>query len=45
MRFSVSGRDGQARRGVLELAHGRVDTPAFMPVGTNGSVKAIWSSN
>ena len=41
MRFSVSGRDGQARRGVLELAHGRVDTPAFMPVGTYGTVKAM----
>ena len=26
---------------MLELAHGRVDTPAFMPVGTYGSVKAV----
>lgn len=34
-------RDGAARRGVLELAHGRIDTPAFMPVGTYGSVKAM----
>jgi queuine tRNA-ribosyltransferase len=33
--------DGAARRGVLELAHGRVDTPAFMPVGTYGTVKAM----
>ena len=41
MRFSVSERDGQARRGVLELAHGAVDTPAFMPVGTYGTVKAM----
>ena len=41
MRFSVSHRDGQARRGALELAHGRVDTPAFMPVGTYGAVKAM----
>jgi queuine tRNA-ribosyltransferase len=41
MKFSVTSRDGQARRGVLELAHGRVDTPAFMPVGTYGSVKAM----
>lgn len=31
----------QARRGVLELPHGKVDTPSFMPVGTNGTVKAI----
>ena len=41
MRFSVTHRDGAARRGVLELAHGRVDTPAFMPVGTYGAVKGI----
>jgi queuine tRNA-ribosyltransferase len=41
MRFQVTASDGAARRGVLELAHGRVDTPAFMPVGTYGSVKAM----
>jgi queuine tRNA-ribosyltransferase len=41
MRFTVTQRDGAARRGVLELAHGRVDTPAFMPVGTYGTVKAM----
>ena len=41
MRFVVTHRDGAARRGALELAHGRVDTPAFMPVGTYGSVKAV----
>jgi len=41
MRFTLTHRDGAARRGVLELAHGRVDTPVFMPVGTYGSVKAI----
>ena len=41
MKFSVSHRDGTARRGTLELAHGRVDTPAFMPVGTYGTVKAM----
>jgi queuine tRNA-ribosyltransferase len=41
LRFTVSHRDGPARRGVLELAHGRVDTPAFMPVGTYGTVKAM----
>jgi queuine tRNA-ribosyltransferase len=41
LRFSVSHRDGAARRGVLELAHGRVDTPIFMPVGTYGTVKAM----
>ena len=41
MKFSVTHRDGKARRGALELAHGRVDTPAFMPVGTYGTVKAM----
>jgi queuine tRNA-ribosyltransferase len=41
MNFTVTARDGGARRGALELAHGRVDTPAFMPVGTYGSVKAM----
>ena len=41
MKFGVTHRDGAARRGVLELAHGRVDTPAFMPVGTYGTVKAM----
>jgi queuine tRNA-ribosyltransferase len=41
MKFSVTGVDAEARRGVLELAHGRVDTPAFMPVGTYGTVKAM----
>jgi queuine tRNA-ribosyltransferase len=41
MKFSVTHRDGAARRGRLELAHGAVDTPAFMPVGTYGTVKAM----
>ena len=41
MRFSVTHRDGAARRGRLELAHGAVETPVFMPVGTYGSVKAM----
>ncbi|MEO8145412.1 MAG: tRNA guanosine(34) transglycosylase Tgt [Betaproteobacteria bacterium] len=41
MKFSVTHRDAAARRGVLELAHGKVDTPAFMPVGTYGTVKAM----
>jgi queuine tRNA-ribosyltransferase len=39
--FAVSHRDGAARRGRLELARGAVDTPAFMPVGTYGTVKAV----
>jgi len=35
------GQDGQARLGRLQTAHGPVDTPAFMPVGTVGTVKAM----
>jgi queuine tRNA-ribosyltransferase len=41
MRFTVSATSGAARRGRLELAHGTVDTPVFMPVGTYGTVKAM----
>jgi queuine tRNA-ribosyltransferase len=41
MQFSLSHQDGAARRGRLELAHGVVETPAFMPVGTYGSVKSM----
>ncbi|MEO0344696.1 MAG: tRNA guanosine(34) transglycosylase Tgt [Pseudomonadota bacterium] len=41
MKFSVSTREGFARRGQLEFARGVVDTPAFMPVGTYGTVKAL----
>jgi queuine tRNA-ribosyltransferase len=40
-RFQVLAADGRARRGRLELAHGVVDTPAFMPVGTRAAVKAV----
>ena len=41
MRFSVLATSGDARRGRLELAHGTVETPVFMPVGTYGTVKAM----
>jgi queuine tRNA-ribosyltransferase len=34
-------RDSKARRGRLTTAHGAIDTPAFMPIGTQGSVKAV----
>jgi queuine tRNA-ribosyltransferase len=39
--FSVMARDGAARAGVFRTAHGDVPTPAFMPVGTKGTVKGI----
>jgi queuine tRNA-ribosyltransferase len=41
LKFSVHSTDGAARRGTLTLAHGEVRTPAFMPVGTYGTVKAM----
>ncbi len=37
----MTARDGAARAGVLHTAHGDVETPAFMPVGTAGTVKAM----
>jgi queuine tRNA-ribosyltransferase len=39
--FTLSGTLGSARRGRLQRAHGSVETPAFMPVGTYGTVKAM----
>jgi queuine tRNA-ribosyltransferase len=39
--FEVLARDGAARLGRLETAHGAVDTPVFMPVGTAATVKAM----
>ena len=41
MKFSVSQRDGLARRGEIDLSRGRIQTPAFMPVGTYGTVKGM----
>ena len=40
LRFRVSERDGAARRGTLHVRGRRVDTPAFMPVGTRATVRA-----
>jgi queuine tRNA-ribosyltransferase len=39
--FELLGSDGAARRGRLATAHGTVETPAFMPVGTAGTVKGM----
>lgn len=41
MQFSLLKQDNTARRGTLSLAHGEVQTPAFMPVGTYGAVKTL----
>jgi queuine tRNA-ribosyltransferase len=40
-RFELLAQDGAARLGRLHLAHGSVETPVFMPVGTYGTVKAM----
>ncbi len=41
IRFHVVATDGAGRAGLLETPHGRVETPAFMPVGTAGTVKGV----
>jgi len=41
MRFNLLAQDGAARRGRLDFPRGSVETPAFMPVGTYGTVKAV----
>jgi queuine tRNA-ribosyltransferase len=39
--FRVTGRDGHARRALLTTPHGEIETPVFMPVGTQGSVETL----
>ncbi len=39
--FTITARKGKARAGLLKTAHGVIETPAFMPVGTAGTVKAM----
>jgi queuine tRNA-ribosyltransferase len=39
--FNIKHRDGQARSGIVSTAHGEIRTPAFMPVGTAATVKAM----
>jgi len=41
LKFTLLKTDGKARAGILETDHGIVETPTFMPVGTQGSVKAM----
>jgi queuine tRNA-ribosyltransferase len=45
MQFNLLATDGTARRGRLTFARGTIETPAFMPVGTYGSVKAMTPQN
>lgn len=44
MQFDLFKTDGEARRGCMTFPRGKVDTPAFMPVGTYGSVKGMMPS-
>jgi len=41
MKFCVTNIDGNARTGIIETVRGAISTPAFMPVGTQGTVKAL----
>src|SRR3954452_788213 len=41
LRFALLAQDGAARTGVLSTPRGDIRTPAFMPVGTAGTVKAL----
>ncbi len=43
--FAIDGTDGPARAGRWTLPHGTVETPCFMPVGTNGTVRALAPSD
>ena len=41
MQFSLKKTDGKARRGQMSFERGTIETPAFMPVGTYGTVKSM----
>ena len=41
MQFSLKTTDGDARRGEITFPRGTIQTPAFMPVGTYGTVKGM----
>lgn len=41
MKFQLHSTDHAARRGTLTVAHGTIETPVFMPVGTYGAVKGM----
>ena len=43
--FNIKNTDGDARSGFIKTAHGIVNTPVFMPVGTYGAVKGIQPSD
>ncbi len=41
LRFEIDARDGAARAGVIHTAHGPIETPAFIPLATKGSVRGL----
>ena len=43
--FNIIAEEGKARRGVLQTLHGKINTPAFMPVGTAGTVKGVFTDD
>ena len=43
--FQITHKDGNARRGKLNTKNGVINTPAFMPVGTAATVKAIFTKD
>lgn len=43
--FEVEARSGEARAGRIVTAHGVIETPIFMPVGTRASVKTLWQED
>lgn len=43
--FELQATDGKARAGVIKTAHGEIETPIFMPVGTRASVKSLWNED
>lgn len=44
MEFKLEAKSGQARAGTIKTAHGEIQTPIFMPVGTRASVKCLWQN-
>ncbi|HEY2716479.1 MAG TPA: tRNA guanosine(34) transglycosylase Tgt [Solirubrobacterales bacterium] len=43
LRFEITARDGAARTGVIHTAHGPIETPAFIPLATKGTVRGLES--
>jgi queuine tRNA-ribosyltransferase len=41
VKYTLEGKDGNARAGIIETPHGKIETPVFMPVGTQATVKTM----